>query len=391
MKRIYLDWNATAPMLPEARDAMIEALSGVHGNASSVHHEGQVARTVIERARRAVATAVGAKAQSVVLTGGATESNNQVLRHHIVEHARPSLVSSAVEHPSVMEVVRELGQKEVPCVVWPVDSRGRLDLAWLRARFVEAAAEDSQLASPTMVSVMWANNEVGNVYPIAEIAALVHEFGALLHVDATQALGRVPVDFEAAGVDLMTLSFHKMGGPKGIGAIVAREGLKIEATLAGGHQERGRRPGTENVPAAAGLSGALKALAEQGEAWGEALRKKRAVFLEALAEQSIEYELRGDLENHLPNTLNVAFKGVDGEDLLLALDLEGVSASSGSACTAGSLEPSHVVLAMGFEERDARRSVRFSFGPSTPEEDLVEAAKRVGVLVTRLSGYAAQG
>lgn len=405
VKRIYLDWNATAPMLPEAREAMIDALGRVHGNASSVHHEGQVARTVVERARRAVAAAVGARAQSVVLTGGATESNNQVLRHHIVEHARPSLVSTAVEHPSVLEVVRELAGlgeadgnqdgnpdgKKVPYVVWPVDSLGRLDPQWLRARFVAAAQEDSEIAPPSIVSVMWANNEVGNIYPIAEIAEVVHEFGALLHVDATQALGRVPVDFEAAGVDIMTLSFHKMGGPKGIGAIIAREGLKIEATLAGGHQERGRRPGTENVPAAAGLSGALGALSEFGEAWGEALATKRAVFLAALVEQGLEFELRGDLENHLPNTLNIAFPDVDGEDLLLALDLEGVSASSGSACTAGSLEPSHVVLAMGFEQRDARRSVRFSFGPSTADEDLVEAARRTALLVTRLSRYAVRG
>jgi cysteine desulfurase len=379
LKRIYLDWNATAPMLPEAREAMIEALGGVHGNASSVHHEGQVARTVIERARRAVAAAVGAPAQAVILTGGATESNNQVLRHHIRATGQPALVCTAVEHPSVLEVVRELELGEVPCTVWPVDSQGRLDLEWLRARF-----ERSTEPRPTLISVMWANNEIGNIYPIAEIAELVHEFGALLHVDATQALGRAPLDFEAAGVDIMTLSFHKMGGPKGIGAIVAREGLKVEATLAGGHQERGRRPGTENVPAAAGLSGALGALAGQGAAWRDALAQKRALFLAALAEHAGEFTLRGDLENCLPNTLNVAFEDVDGEDLLIALDLEGVSASSGSACTAGSLEPSHVVLAMGFEHDDARRSVRFSFGPSTEDADLVEAARRVGALAGRL-------
>lgn len=396
MKRIYLDWNATAPMLPEAREAMIDALQSVHGNASSVHHEGQVARTVVERARRAVAKAVGAKPQSVVLTGGATESNNQVLRHHIVAHPRPSLVSTAVEHPSVMEVIHELGQKKVSCRVWPVDSLGRLDPQWLRSCFVDATANESSNESsnestdapPSMVSVMWANNEVGNIYPIAKIAEIAHEFGALLHVDATQALGRVAVDFEAAGVDIMTLSFHKMGGPKGIGAIVTREGLKMEATLAGGHQERGRRPGTENVPAAAGLSGALAALMKFGPKWTDALVKKRDIFLSALAEQDVEFELRGDLENHLPNTLNIAFDKIDGEDLLLALDLEGVSASSGSACTAGSLEPSHVVLAMGFEQRDARRSVRFSFGPSTDDADLVEATRRIGMLVARLSGYA---
>lgn len=375
MKRIYLDWNATAPLLPQARDAMVEALDSVHGNASSVHHEGQRARTVIESARRAVARAVDAPAQAVVLTGGATESNNQVLRHHVRVTDEPFVVSTAVEHPSVIEVVRDLEREGVRTAIWPVDDRGRLDLGWLRERLEQGA---------TLVSVMWANNEIGNVYPIADIAELAHEYHALVHVDGTQALGRVPVDFNASGVDFMTLSFHKMGGPKGIGAIVTREGLKVEAMLAGGHQERGRRPGTENVPAAAGLEAAMKTLVEDGDAWREALAAKRELLLGELHESLGEVELRGDVQNALPNTLNVAFEAIDGEDFLLAVDLEGVSASSGSACTAGSLEPSHVVLAMGYEHHDARRSVRFSFGPATSDEELVEAAARIAGVVQRL-------
>ncbi len=375
MNRIYLDWNATAPVLEPVREAMYQALGAVPGNASSVHHEGQMARTVVERARRAVAGAVNAPPQAVVLTGGATESNNQVLRHHVHATDTPFVVCTAVEHPSVIEVVADLEREGVPTAIWPVDENGLLDLEWLRARLEDGA---------TLVSVMWANNEIGNVYPIAEIAALVHEHDAVLHVDATQALGRVPVDFAAAAVDVMTLSFHKMGGPKGIGAIVLREGFKVEAILAGGHQERGRRPGTENVPAAAGLSAAMAALRSNADAWHEALVHKRAVFLEALGEHVGDFELRGDSEHGLPNTLNVAFAGIDGEDFLLAVDLEGVSASSGSACTAGSLEPSHVVLAMGFDHDDARRSVRFSFGPSTPDEELVEAARRAGRVLERL-------
>ena len=375
MNRIYLDWNATAPILPAAREAMVEALSGVPGNASSVHHEGQIARTVIEKARRAVAKAVNSPAQAVVLTGGATESNNQVLRHHVRVTDAPFIVCTAVEHPSVLEVVRDLEHEGVRCAIWPVDRQGRLDLGWLRAKLDEGA---------TLVSAMWANNETGNVYPISDIAHIVRDAGAVFHVDATQALGRVPVDFDAAGIDYMTLSFHKMGGPKGIGAIVLREGVKVEAILAGGHQERGRRPGTENVPAAAGLVAAMAELGGRAADWQETLGQKRALFLGALREQIPDLELRGDLQNTLPNTLNVAFEGIDGEDFLLAADLEGISASSGSACTAGSLEPSHVVLAMGFEHDDARRSVRFSFGPSTPDDDLVEASRRIGAIVGRL-------
>ncbi len=375
MKRIYLDYNATAPVLPEVRQAMMEALEAVPGNASSIHHEGQIARARVERARRAVARAVGAPAQAVVFTAGATESNNQVLRHHVRVEDEPFLVCTAVEHPSVIEVMRDLERDGAETAIWPVDRQGRLDLEWLRARLEEGA---------TLVSVMWANNEIGNIYPIAEIAELVHEYDARLHVDATQALGRVPVDFGEAEVDLMSLSFHKMGGPKGIGAIVLREGQKIEAILAGGHQERGRRPGTENVPAAAGLEAAVSALAEQGERWNELLQAKRRLFLEELRKVAGDFELRGDPEHFLPNTVNVAFAGIDGEDFLLAADLEGISASSGSACTAGSLEPSHVVLAMGFEHDEARRSVRFSFGPTTPDEDLVEACQRIARITDRL-------
>jgi cysteine desulfurase len=375
MNRIYLDWNATAPVLPQACDAMVEALTAVPGNASSVHHEGQIARTVVERARRAVAKAVNSPAQAVVLTGGATESNNQVLRHHVRVTDEPFIVCTAVEHPSVLEVVHDLEREGVRTAIWPVDRHGKLDLEWLEAKLAEGV---------TLVSVMWANNEVGNLNPITEISSLTNEFDAVLHVDGTQALGRVPVDFNAAGIDYMTLSFHKMGGPKGIGAIVLREGVKVDALLAGGHQERGRRPGTENVPAAAGLVATMETLGERGEQWREELARKRALFLEALEVEVGQFELRGDTSAMLPNTVNVAFEGIDGEDFLLALDLEGVSASSGSACTAGSLEPSHVVLAMGFEHDDARRSVRFSFGPSTPDEELVEACRRIGGVADRL-------
>ena len=380
MQRIYLDWNATAPLMRPVREAMVEALEAVPGNASSVHQEGQMARTVVERARRAVARALSAPPQSVVLTGGATESNNQVLRDHVRSNDHPFVVCTAVEHPSVLEVVRDLEDEGVRTEVWPVDRRGRLDLGWLAERLDEGA---------TLVSAMWANNEMGKVYPIDEIAELVHAHHALLHVDATQALGRVPVDFDASGVDVMTLSFHKMGGPKGIGAIVLREGLTIEPILAGGHQERGRRPGTENVPAAAGLEAAAKALADSAPGWFGALEARRDVFLEALQEHAAPFELRGDPEKTLPNTVNVAFEGIDGEDFLLAADLEGISASSGSACTAGSLEPSHVILAMGFEREDARRSVRVSFGPTTPQAQLVEAAERIGRIAARLRDLAA--
>ncbi len=374
-QRLYLDWNATAPVLESAWQAMSQALREVPGNASSVHREGQAARAIVERARRSVAAAVGAPSQAVILTGGATESNNQVLKDHVATTQDPRIVCSAVEHPSVLEVTEALETQGVSCEVWPVDERGRLQMDWLDARLDEGV---------TLVSVMWANNEMGNIYPIPEIAERVHEAGALLHVDGTQALGRIPVDFDDCGADLMTLSFHKMGGPKGIGATVVREGLKVGALLAGGHQERGRRPGTENVPAAAGLDAAMKECVREVERWNRVLKGHRQAFMETLVSESEEVTFRGDVERQLPNTVNAAFPGVDGEDLLMALDLEGISASSGSACTAGSLEPSHVILAMGFDKERARESVRFSFGPATSREELVEGARQIAEMARRL-------
>lgn len=360
MRRIYLDWNATAPLHPMVREAMVAALDDF-GNASSVHQEGQRSRSIVERARRSVATAIGAPAQAVVFTSGATEANNQALR--AFEH----VAVSAVEHPSVLEVAALLGH-----TVLGVDKQGRIDPESAR-RAVEQGAQ--------IVSVMLANNEIGNVYPVVDIAAAVHEAGGLLHTDATQAFGRIPVDFEALGADFLTLSFHKSGGPKGIGAIVAREGLKIAPLLAGGHQERGRRPGTENIAAVAGVDRLARLVAQDVPT--ALMEQRRVAFLLGLAPAIPE--LRGDQQDRLPNTVNVAFHGVDGEDLLLALDLSGVAASSGSACTAGSLEPSHVVLAMGFAEQDARRSVRFSFGAATTEDELHEAANRITQAVARLA------
>lgn len=375
MERIYLDWNATAPLLPEVREAMVRALDSTYANASSIHQDGQAARSVVERARRAVAKAVNAPPQAVVLTGGATESNNQIIRDHVRVTDDPYVVCSAVEHPSVLQVVADLRQEGHKTAVLPVDERGRL--VW---DGLERALEDGA----TLISVMWANNEIGNLYPIDELAERVHASGALLHVDGTQALGRVPIDFDASAIDMMSLSFHKMGGPKGIGAIVVREGLKVGPLLAGGHQERGRRPGTENVPAAAGLEAAARLVAGRSSEWNELLEAKRNVLVEAILSAVDGVEFRGDQDARIPNTLNLAFPNVDGEDALLALDLEGISMSSGSACTAGSLEPSHVVLAMGFEEQDARRSVRLSFGPTTSDKELRSAAAKIGQIVDRL-------
>lgn len=376
MNRIYLDWNATAPVLDSVADAMAGALRHFVGNASSVHQEGQAARTQVERARRAVARALHAPPQSVILTGGATESNNLVLRDFARRNPEQAVFCTAVEHPSVIEVVEDLRAVGVKVERIGVGPDGGLYLDVLE-----------RLQPGDLVSVMWANNEIGNVYDVGAIASKVHARGAFLHVDATQALGRIRVDFAESGADFMSLSFHKMGGPKGIGALLLREGQKVEPVFSGGHQERGRRPGTENVPAAAGLEAAMLELGEHGREWTRKLIGLQTVAIENL-KRIQGLEIRGALSSGapaLPNTVNFA-TDVDGEDLLLALDLEGVALSSGSACTAGSLQPSHVVLALGLSKSDAKRSVRMSFGPSTTMEEIVEACDRISATVDRLRG-----
>jgi cysteine desulfurase len=377
--RIYLDWNATSPMLPDVREAMTRAIHEIPGNASSVHQEGQRARNVVESARRAVASAVNAPGQAVVLTGGATESNNQVLHSHVRRVDDPMIACSAVEHPSVLEVVDRLETDyDVPVRRIGVDRDGSLDVDELKSALADGAS---------LVSVMMANNETGVTYPVEEIAQMVHEADAEFHTDGTQAFGRTSVDFESIGADFMTLSFHKMGGPKGIGATVVSEGATLGAWMTGGHQERGRRAGTENVPAAAALEAAATAAADRTDAWHERLEAGRAAFRNQLNDElpsALNVEHRGQSDG-LPNTLNLAFEQIDGEDMLMALDLEGVCASSGSACTAGSLEPSHVILAMGYDQPAARRSVRFSLGPTLERQTIQEAASRVGSVARRLS------
>ena len=377
-ERIYLDWNSTAPLLPDVRDAMIKALSGGVANASSVHREGQAARSIVERARRAIGRAVGAPAQAVVWCGGATEGNNHILRTHAHFAPDPFIVCGATEHASVLEVVEALGASGACRVATiPVDRYGRISLEALERYLAQGAS---------LVSVIWANNENGNIAPISQIAQMCRDAGALVHSDATQALGRIPLDFGASGLDYMTLSLHKMGGPKGIGAIIVREGIVLEAMMAGGHQERGRRPGTENVPAVAAALTAADLVTQKCLTWQEDMERKRAIFVQELdARLPVGYVLRQDEAARLANTLNIAFDGISGEDLLLALDLDGIAASAGSACTAGSIEPSHVILAMGYDLEDAKRSVRLSFGPTTSEAELTEAAARIARVCAHLA------
>lgn len=373
--RIYLDHNATTPMCVEAREAMNRAALSTWGNPSSVHAEGQTARAAIEGARAQVARCVGAKTGEIVFTSGATEANNWVFRR-LAPHG--AVITSSVEHPSVASAC-QAALDEGRLSRWvqlPVDGRGRLDLDDLKR-----VLDDSEPIA--LVSVMATNNEVGNHYPIEAIATLCREHSILVHCDATQRVGREPVDLASWGVDLASFSAHKLYGPKGIGALYVREGTPDRPWLVGGHQERARRAGTENVLGVVGFGAAAAAsrgLAE--EARRQAQLRDRLESL--LAGELDGLDANGDRDSRAANTCNISFLGCEAEQLLIALDLEGVSVSAGSACSAGSLEPSPVICAMTEDDDRRRSAVRFSLGRGTSRADIDEAAARVVKVVRRI-------
>jgi cysteine desulfurase len=376
--RVYLDHNAGAPLRPEARAAMLPFL-GPPGNPSSAHREGARVRAALEAARAEVAALLGGAPAEIVFTSGATEANNLALRGVCTGPGR-RLVTTAVEHASVLETARALAGDGVPLTTVPVDADGRVAVA-----DVVAACEDTT----ALVSVGLANGEVGAVAPVAAIAEGLRGRGMLVHTDAAQAAGRLAVEVRALGVDLLSLSAHKLGGPAGVGALWVRRGVGLQAQLTGGPQERARRAGTENVAAIVGFSVAARlARAEQ---------VRTAAVAGALIDRLWE-GLRAcvpDLERNgpvtgprLPNTLNVHFRGCSGESLLILLDLAGIAVSVGSACAAGAAEPSHVLRAMG-REAAARSALRFSVGPSTTPADIEHVLAVLPGLVRQVRSGAA--
>ena len=358
--RIYLDWNATTPLRPEARAAMAAAWELV-GNPSSVHAEGRQARRLVEEARAAVAAAVGALPRNVVFTSSGTEANALALAPGLRSGARgpiQRLLASAVEHASVLAGGRFSAQAVSKIAV---TGSGVLDLDDLRRLLA---------SGPALVSIMAANNETGALQPIREAAEIVHEAGGLLHVDAIQALGKMPFDVKMIGADLATLSAHKIGGPKGVGALVVAEGLTgLEPLLRGGGQELGRRAGTENVAGIAGFGAAVKAAMATRDAESVRMEQLRN-RLERGLRQSEGLTLFAEEVARLPNTTLFTAPGLKAETAVIGFDLEGVAVSSGSACSSGKVQPSHVLQAMGFADQMAHGAVRLSLGWSTSETDI---------------------
>jgi cysteine desulfurase len=381
-RRVYLDNNATTPVLPEVLEAMRPYFLEHFGNASSIHHRGQETRAAVERARESVAALLGCRASEIVFTSGGTEADNLA----IFGLARPGdhVITLTIEHHAVLNACKRLATSSITegCEVTyiPVDGRGVVDPSDVK----RALRPNTKL-----ISVMFANNETGVLQPVAEIGRIARDAGVCFHTDAVQAAGKVPIDVDRIGCDLLTISAHKMHGPQGVGALYIRKGTALEPMLYGGSHERSRRAGTENVPGIVGLGKAAE-LAIAGSERGDDRRMAAArdrLERELLAIEATGLngaDLTGEPAARVPNTTNIYFDGIEGEALVIALDLKGLAVSTGAACSSGAIEPSHVLIAMGLSRERAKASIRFSLGKQNTTEDVDFALGLIPETVSRL-------
>lgn len=378
MSRIYLDHNATTPLVPAALERLTAVARDTWGNASSVHHFGQQAKAVLDEARAQVATLLGAEPPEIVFTAGGTEGDNGAVRG-AVEALEPSgrrhLIVSAIEHEAVLQTAKSLSRRGFEVSILPVGASGVAEPEALQALLTDRTA---------LVSVMHANNEIGTVQPVARLAALARDRGALFHTDAVQTAGKVPVDVAALGVDLLSISAHKFGGPKGAGALWIRRGVRLAPFVTGGRQERNRRSGTENVPALAGMGAAADHARRHGVAAAAKVAALRDRLEQGVLDRVPGTAVNGERGARVPNTTNISFDRVESESLLIALDLEGIAVSSGSACSSGTLEPSHVLKAMGYPHHRTLNSLRFSLGSATTEAEIDRVVAVLPGLVEKL-------
>lgn len=379
MKAIYLDHAATTPMHPKVIESMLPVYQDVFGNPSSVHQFGRKARRILDEARRTIAESIGANEKEIIFTSSGTEADNLALIGTARANRREGdhIITTAMEHHATLHAAEQLEKEGFRVTYLNPDKSGLIRIEELEA----ALTEDT-----TIVSVMTVNNETGMIQPIKEIGELLEKHQAYFHTDAVQAYGVLDVSVAAMKVDMLTVSGHKINGPKGIGFLYAKEGTQMQTLHYGGEQERKRRPGTENLPGVKGLQTAVQVMMEEKESRMEIYHRYKKLFLETLEEEKIEFTINGELEKMAPTIINLSFPGMNVETMLTNFDLAGVAASSGSACTAGSVEPSHVLSAMyGKENTRTVNSIRFSFGMANNEENVVEAVKKISQVIKRLS------
>jgi len=376
--RLYFDHNATTPVHPDVAALAARLMTEEFGNASSVHTFGQKAKAVLDTARSQVAALVDAEPGDIVFTSGGTEADNFAIRG-AAEATEPSgrrhLVASAIEHEAVLTTLKALERRGWRTSLIPVGASGIVEPDALRAVMRDDTA---------LVSVMHANNEIGTIQPVRELAAIARERGALFHTDAVQSIGKIPVSVRDLGVDLLSLAGHKFNGPKGTGALWLKRGTRLVAAMTGGRQERNRRAGTENVPAIAGLGLAAQIAGEKLAQNAQALSRLRDRLEDGVLSSVPDTAVNGDRGRRVPNTANISFEGIESESLLIALDLEGVAVSTGSACSSGSLEPSHVIRAMGLPHHRGTSSIRFSLGLGNTEAQVDIVIARLPALVGKL-------
>jgi cysteine desulfurase len=378
VSRLYLDHNATTPVAAEVADRMDRVVRDVWGNASSVHHFGQQAKAVVDEARQQVAALLGADASEIIVTSGGTEANNFAIRgaaEALEPTGRRHLIATAIEHEAVLKTLAALAKRGWRVTLVPVDASGIVSPAAL----ADAISDDTAL-----VSVMHANNEIGTIQPLADIVAIAKARGALVHTDAVQSAGKMPINVKALGVDMLSISAHKFYGPKGVGALWLRKGVRLVPFMTGGRQERNRRAGTENVPGIAGLGVAAERAGRYMGSEAERLRQLRDQLEAGVLAGVSGAERNGAATPRVPNTSNISFDRIESESLLIGLDLEGIAVSSGSACSSGTLEPSHVLKAMGLPHLRTLSSIRFSLGAGNTEADVARVIKALPPLVAKL-------
>jgi cysteine desulfurase len=378
MRPVYLDNNATTRVDPKVVSAMLPFFTEQFGNASSMHAFGSEVGSALKRARQQLQTLLGAEFDhEIVYTGSGTESDNTALLSALeTQPGRDEIVPSTVEHPAILALCQWLQKtRGIKVFYTPVDSRGRLDMDAYRKALGPKTA---------IASIMWANNETGTIFPVEQLADLAHDAGALFHTDAVQAVGKVPMDLKTSEIDLLSLSGHKLHAPKGIGALYVRRGVRLRPLLRGGHQERGRRASTENAPGIIGLGAAAELALEHMQDEQNRVASLRDRLEKGLLQRIGNAFVTGDADSRLPNTSNIAFEFIEGEGILLLLNKEGIACSSGSACTSGSLEPSHVLRAMKVPYTAAHGAIRFSFSRDNTDEDVDQVLSVMPGVVEKL-------